>query len=43
MTDIFTHTKIASAVKNIAYVGYVVVVYVCNIISWLVSYNQQAN
>jgi hypothetical protein len=42
MTDIFTHTKIASAVKNVEYVGYVVV-YVCNIIRWLVSYVQQAN
>jgi hypothetical protein len=42
-TDIFTHTKIASAVKNAEYVGYVVVVYVCNIIRWLVSYIQQAN
>lgn len=43
MTDIFTHTKIASAVKNVVYVGYVVVVYACNIIRWLVSYIQQAN
>jgi hypothetical protein len=42
MTDIFTHTKIASAVQNVEYVGYVVV-YVCNIIRWLVSYIQQAN